>query len=78
MFKVLDKIRVGNIYGVSIVGDTNLLKKGVKLVDEKGNIYFIESIAMTHYKNIEDYRTHAELVLNGDVEKIGSTLSITE
>lgn len=73
-FKVLDNLRVGNTYCVSIEGDMQLLKKGQKLSDEKGNMYEVETVGMSHYQNIEDYKKRAEIVLGGDVENMGDTL----
>ena len=74
MFKVIDKLRLSAIYCVSIEGDVQLLRKGLKLVDEKGNIFEIETVGMTKYQNIEDFKKYADVVLCGDVENIGTTL----
>lgn len=74
MFKVLNKLRVRDIYCVSVEGDTRLLKNGLELTDEKGNKYVIRTVAMVHYCNIEDSRNHADLALDGDVKNIGETL----
>lgn len=76
MFKVLDKLHVGNTYCVSVEGDTGLLKNGLMLIDEIGNIFELKTVAMTHYRDIEEYKKHAELVLCGDVENIGEKLFI--
>ena len=38
VFKVLDKLCLPNNYCVSVEGDTQLLRNGLKLIDEKGNI----------------------------------------
>ena len=78
MLKVLGKIYVGNLHCISVEGDIDLLKSGLKLTDEKGNDYIIKSIGMPHYHNTEECKTHAELVLNGDIENIGVTLSVVE
>ena len=82
VFKVLDKIRIGSVYGVSVEGDASLLRKGLKLTDEKGNIFELESVGMVHYSSIEDFRNHfynhAEILLRGDVENIGKTLFLSE
>jgi len=78
MFKVLDKLRLGNMYCVSVEGDIKLLKNGIKLIDQKKNIFKIETVAMSHYQNIEDYNKHAELELCGDIENIGETLFFYE
>lgn len=76
MFKVLDKLCFPNIKCVSIEGNTELLRKGLKLTDEKGNIFEIETVGMTKYQNVEDYRKYADVVLYGDIENMGSTLLI--
>lgn len=73
MLKVLDKLQIRDSYCVSVE-----LKNGLKLRDEKGHIFVIESIGMPHYTNPDDYKTHAELVVRGDVENMGSVLSETE
>lgn len=54
VFKVLDKLFLPNMYSVSVEGNTKLLRKGLKLIDEKGNVFEIETIGMTKYQNIED------------------------
>lgn len=78
MLKVLDKIYVGNLHCISVEGNIDLLENGLKLTDEKGNEFIIKSIGMPHYHNPENCKTHAELVLNRDIEKIGITLSVVE
>lgn len=78
MFRVLDKLCLGNVYCVSVVGDIQLLKNGIKLIDEKKNIFEIETVAMSHYQNTEEYDKRAELVLCGDVENIGEVLYLNE
>ncbi len=75
MFKVLDRLSLpNNIHCVSIEGDIKFLEKGLKLFDEKGNIFEIESVGMTSYRNMEDFSKYAEVVLCGDVENIGTML----
>lgn len=74
MFKVLDKLCIGNAYCVSVEGNTQLLRNGIELTDEKGDIFVVETVAMTHYQNLEDYRKYAEIVLCGDIENLGETL----
>lgn len=74
MFKVLDKLPVGNIFCVSVEGDVGSLKNGLKLTDEKGNKFEVQTIGMTHYRNVEDRFRYADIVLSGDVENIGETL----
>lgn len=62
------------MYCVSIEGNTTLLKNGLELIDEKGNVFKIKTIAMSHYKKVKNYRRFAELVLSGNVEEIGEIL----
>ena len=37
-------------------------------------MYEVETVGMPHYQNIEEYKKHAEIVLDGDVENMGDTL----
>ena len=74
--KVIDKLRLPATYCVSIEGDVQLLRKGLKLVDEKGNIFEVVTVGMTEYQNMEDYKRYADVVLCGDVENIGTTLCL--
>lgn len=74
MFKVLDKLKMGKKYCISVEGEIQFLKNGIKLVDEKGNTFEIETVAMSDYQNIEDLKKRAELVLVGDIERMGDNL----
>lgn len=78
MLKVLGKLLVGNVYCVSVEGNIQFIKNGIKLIDEKGSEFEIRTVAMPHYKNTEDYKYCAELVLSGDVENIGKVLYLNE
>lgn len=78
MYKVLKKYRVGNKYCVSVEGESKLLRNGINLRDEKGNLFTIESIGMVKYEDIKDYKKYAEMVLMGEVENIGEILNIVE
>lgn len=48
----------------------------LELIDENGNVFKIETVGMVHYRNIEDYKKIAELVLSGNVEEIGEILHL--
>lgn len=76
MFKIRDKLQIGDIYIVSVEGDTSLLKNDLKLIDEKGNIFEIDTVGMPHYNNIKDSLIYAELVLKCEVEAIGEIMQI--
>ena len=74
MLKVLDKLSVSNIYCVFVEGDVGTLKNGLKLTDEKGNRFEVQTIGMTHFRKVEDCLHYANIVLSGDVENIGKAL----
>lgn len=76
VFRVIEKLQIGNVYCVTVMGDISLLKNGLKLIDEKQNRFAIETVAMSRYHNLEDYKKYAEIVLCGDIENIGETLFI--
>lgn len=78
VFRVMEKLQIGNIYCVTVMGDIVFLKNGLKLIDEKQNHYIIETVAMSGYHNLEDYKKYAEIVLCGDIENIGEALFIDE
>lgn len=78
MYVVRQLFKIADRYCVSVEGDSQQLKNGIKLKDEKGNIFIIESIGMINYKNINDYKRYAELLLTGDVTNIGERLVIVE
>lgn len=78
MFKVVDRLILPNLHCISVEGDIKLLGKGIKLLDERGNSFIVESIGKTRYQNVEDYTKRAELVLCGDVENIGTILYLDE
>ena len=78
MFIIRQKFNIADKYGISVEGDSQLLKNGMRLKDENGNIFVIESIGMVNYKNINDYKKNAELFLIGDIKNIGTSLIIVE
>ena len=80
MYKVLCKYQIANtnIYCIDVEGKIQFLKNGIRLKDEKGNIFVIQSVGMTKYKNIEDYKKYATLLLAGKIEDIGKNLTIIE
>jgi hypothetical protein len=78
MYKVSSTFKIGDKYCVSVEGDAKVLKNGIKLCDEKGNNYIIESIGMAKYENIRDYERNAELILKGNIEDIGKSLKIVD
>ena len=65
------------MYSVLVEGDTSLLENGLKLIDETGNVFEIETVGMTKYQNVDDYKKYANIVLCGDVENIGESLFLS-
>ena len=76
MYKILQKFQVGSKYCVSLEGDAMLLKNGLNLKDEIGNIFSIESIGMVNYKNIKDCERYIEVFFKGDIDNMGQYLSL--
>lgn len=78
MFRVLQKLKIAGTYSISVEGDVKNLKNGIKLKDENGNIFVVNSIGMVNYKNIKDFEKFAELLLTGDAENIGEKLDLVK
>ncbi len=78
MYQVLQKFQVSDKVCIFVEGNTQLLKNGLLLKDENENIFIIKSIGMVKYKKIEDNKKYAVLLLTGDTEKIGKSLTIIE
>ena len=78
MYKVLQVFEFENRCCISVEGNIKLLKNGIRLKDENGNLFIIESVAMVNYKNIEDYKRYADLFLKGNVANIGKQLYIVK
>ncbi len=78
VFRVIEKLQIGNVYCVTVMGDISILKNGLKLIDEKQHCFKIETVAMSRYHKLEDYKKYAEIVLCGDIENIGEKLFVNE
>jgi hypothetical protein len=76
MYKVVYKFKIADRWCVDVEGDTQYLKNGIKLKDEKGNVFVIQSIAIVDHKNMEYYKKYALLLLIGEIENIGKNLTI--
>ena len=63
---------------VFVEGDTSFLKNGINLQDENGNIFILETVGMTKFEKVSDYKRYAVLLLAGDTENIGKKLTIIE
>lgn len=67
---VSEPFLIGGNLVVSTIDDSGLLKKGVRLIDEKGQSYAVNSIAMNRYAN-----GSINVVLDGPKE-IGKYLTL--
>lgn len=81
MYQVIDKFAVGSSYAVSLKGDAALLKNGIKLIDENGQIFEIAGVVMMHYQNDKSILNsdQIEVLFKGNIEqieKIGKLLRI--
>ncbi len=81
MYQVIDKLAVGSSYAVSLKGDAALLKNGIKLIDENGQIFEITGVGMMHYQNDKSILNSDQIeVLFKDsieqIEQIGKLLRI--
>lgn len=76
VFYVRGKLKVGDLYCISVEGNVQLLRNGLQLQDEQGNTYTIETVGMPHYQSLQDHRKYAEICIRDDVEQIGSKLFI--
>ena len=73
---VRGKLKVGDLYCISVEGNIQLLRNGLQLQDEQGNTYTIETVGMSHYHAIQDYEKYAEICIRDNGEKIGDRLWI--
>lgn len=74
MLQVRGKLKVGDLYCISVEGNVQLLRNGSQLRDEQGNTYTIETVGMPHYQSIQDYKKYAEICIRDNGEKIGDRL----
>ena len=64
LLKVVDKMLLLNgKTAVSVEGDCTKLRNGLSVTDERGKVFIIESVGMTHYTNSEDWKTKADILL---------------
>ena len=76
MYRVLDVFQIGNMLSVTLEGICEKLATGSKLVDSKGNIIVVQSVAMTRHDKPSDISKSTTILVNPcDVQK-GSELSI--
>lgn len=70
MLKVLDVFKVGDKLSVTLDGICDTLKNGSKLADNRGNIYYVVSVAMTRSTNPSDIpQSTTVLIAPCDIQK---------
>ena len=75
MYYVLHKFKIADRCCIDVAGDTQYLKNGIKLKDEKENIFVVKSIGIVDHQSIENYKKYAILLVTGKIEDIGKTLN---
>ena len=76
MYRVLDVFPIGTMLSVTLEGACEKLTNGSKLIDGKGNIIVVQSVAMTRHDNPSDISKSTTILVDScDVQK-GSELSI--
>ncbi len=76
MLKVLDIFPVGNMYSVTLEGACDNIRNGSRLIDNKGNVITVLSVAMTRYENPSDISTNTTVLVSDPHLQKGSELSI--
>lgn len=76
MYKVIDVFQLGNMLSVTVSGNGEGIKNGTRLVDGKGQLITVQSVAMTKNLNPGDISQCTTLLVTGCDIKKGSELSI--
>ena len=63
--KVLSKLSFGGKTALAVEGNCANLKNGDTVTDEHGNSYVIVSVGMTHYEDPKQWKTMAQLLIDG-------------
>ena len=74
MFEVLDTLKIGSNLSVTLSGKCDDVKNGSMLIDEKGNVYNVISVAMTRYDNPADIAESTTLLVMPCTLKKGEKL----
>ena len=76
MLKVLDVFPIGKMLSITIEGDCREIHNGSKLIDPKGNIIIVNSVAMTRHTNPEDFNKSTTVLVDSCSIEKGCELSI--
>ncbi len=74
MLKVLDVFEVGTKLSVTLEGECENVFNGSHLIDDKGNIIIVESIAMIRHKNPSDIKKSTTVLIEQCSIEIGTEL----
>ncbi|CAI3548408.1 hypothetical protein [Clostridium neonatale] len=66
IFEVENKLKVGKNTAVTIRGSSDVLKNGIKILNEDNKEYLVISIGMPKNQNTEDILKHTELLVEGE------------
>lgn len=76
MYRVLDVFPIGAMLSVTLEGSCDEIKNGSRLIDENGNTFVVQSVAMTRHENPSDItKSTTVLISKCNLEK-GTELSI--
>lgn len=76
MFKVLDVFKIGDRLSVTLDGICDEIKNGTKLIDEKGILHNVISVAMTSNNNPNDISKSTTILIADCNIKKDAELSI--
>lgn len=66
LLKVLSKLSFDGKTALTVEGNCNELKNGDTVKDEKGNIFTVVSVGMTHYETPELWSRITQLLISGN------------
>ncbi|MCM1022696.1 MAG: hypothetical protein NC395_01395 [Prevotella sp.] len=76
MLKVTDILQIGNSLSVTLDGDSGKIANGCKLVDDRGNIIVVKSVAMVRYDDVRYIGNDITVLVDKCDISVGSILSI--
>ncbi len=76
MLKVLDVFKIGDRLSVTLEGICDEIRNGTKLIDEKGILHNVLSVAMTSNNNPNDFSKSTTILIAACDIKKGAELNI--
>ena len=76
MLRVTDILSIGNSLSVALDGDIDKIANGCKLIDDRGNVIVVKSVAMVRYTDPQYIGKNVTVLIDKCDITVGSTLSI--